>query len=124
MAKPVIKVLEKNIRSQIIGFLRGHKIYAYVQRNTGLKIKNRFGGEKWIKANKLGIPDIVGFFGKDWGLHAGKAVYVEVKRPGNNKINPHQELFLQQAEEAGCFALKAYSVKDVEEALKRWQISK
>jgi len=113
--------LERDVRKSIIAFLRGHKIYAYVQRNTGLKIRNKFGGEKWIKANKLGIPDIVGFFGKDWGEHAGKAVYVEVKRERNFKISPHQKMFIQTAREAGCFAMIAHSVLDVMEELKLWQ---
>ena len=113
--------LEKDVRKSIITFLRGHKIYAYVQRNTGLKVRNKCGGERWIKANKLGIPDIVGFFGPDWGEHAGKAVYVEVKRERNFKINPTQEEFLRVAREAGCFAMRAHSVLDVMEELKQWE---
>ena len=114
-------MLEKQIRAQIIRHLRGHKIYAYVQRNTGLKVENKFGGARWIKANMLGIPDIVGFFGASWGIHAGKAVYIEVKRPGNNRINPHQELFLSNAVAAGCFAIKAYSLEEVIKEIEKWQ---
>ena len=113
--------LEKFVRQHIIAFLRGHKIYAYVQRNTGLKVRNKCGREKWIKANKLGIPDIVGFFGASWGNHAGKAVYIEVKREKNYKVSPAQELFINTAKEAGCFAMIAHSMEDVQEELKKWK---
>ena len=113
--------LEKEVRKHIITYLRGHRIYAYVQRNTGLKIRNKCGGEKWIKANKLGIPDIVGFFGSSWGEHSGKAVYIEVKRAKNFKINPVQEEFINTAREAGCFAMRAHSIEDVQKELELWQ---
>lgn len=111
------KLLEADVKRQILDFLRFSGIYAYNNRNTGLYK----GDGKWIPAPMKGVPDIVGYFGPRWGQHKGRAVYVEVKRPGNNKKNPAQEFFLREAKESGCFALKAYSTEDVEKELALWK---
>lgn len=112
-----IKPLESDIKKQILDCLQSNGIYAYNNRNTGLYK----GNGEWIPAPMKGVPDIVGFFGVRWGQNKGRALYVEVKHPGNNKKNPAQDLFLQSAREAGCFSLKAYSVEEVERELLKWK---
>jgi hypothetical protein len=107
--------LESAIKRQILDLLHFSGVYAYNNRNTGL-----FTQGKWIPAPMKGVPDIVGFLSKRYGKNAGRAVYIEVKRPGNNKINPAQEEFLREALVAGCLAMKAYSAEEVSEELKKW----
>lgn len=107
--------LENVIKKQILDLLHFSGVYAYNNRNTGL-----FTNGKWIPAPMKGVPDIVGFLGKKYGANAGRAVYIEVKRPGNNKINPAQEEFLREAAAAGCLAMKAYDAESVQKELLKW----
>lgn len=67
----------------------------------------------WKQLGTLGMPkgisDII-------GIHRGRFLAIEVKRPGN-KLSDRQARFLRSVSDAGGIALVAYSVDDVIDGL-------
>ena len=112
------KPLEKNIQKRIISLLRFNGIYIYPSKCVGIPDKKAKGGLR--RAPVKGIPDLTGFFDKRRYPHlSGVAVYVEVKRPGED-LTINQRLFLETAKTAGCFAIVAHSTEEVECEIKKW----
>ena len=113
-----IKIYERDIKKQILSLVQHMGIYANNTRNTGT-FNPRAG--RFIPAPCKGIPDICGYFGKGWGANKGRAVYIEVKSP-TGKVSPHQQYFIDEAKENGCFAMIAWDVNSVIEELAKWKL--
>ena len=109
-----VKILERDVKKACLAYLHSQGVYAYNQRNTGTYDVRR---SVFIPAPMRGLPDIVGYFGRRWAGHAGRAVYVEVKSP-TGKPSPEQEFFIKEARESGCFACIAHGVDELEAELK------
>ena len=110
--------LERQIQKKILRCLRFNGIYAYPSKCVGIPDKKAKGGLR--KAPVKGIPDITGFFDqRRYPALKGVAVYVEVKRP-KEPLTFHQQLFLESAKTAGCFAMVAHSTEEVEAEMKKW----
>lgn len=101
--------LEKDIQKAIIAFLSAHpKISIYGRFNSGAAVSgDAKGGTRYTWFNSIkGFPDIHAM------LKGGRAVYIEVKRPGG-KVTPDQQRFIDKVEAHGAVAFIAYSVDDV-----------
>lgn len=90
---------ESEIQKSILAWLHLNRVFAYRTNNIGVPLKN--GGFR--PSPVKGLPDICGV------LPGGKALYVEVKRPGN-ALSENQELFINNAEKAGALCIVAYSL--------------
>ena len=111
--KPSTEPTEKEIQSAILDYLRLHPKVAFVGRfNRGVMQSSYQGRESYVQFNTLrGFPDIHGC------LKGGRALYIEVKRPGR-KPTEDQAAFLAKAEAAGALAITATSAEQVAEALR------
>ena len=108
------KPLEKDIQAAILQYLRLHPKIAFVGRFNSGAIQGEHNGQtRFIQFNSIrGFPDIHGM------LRGGKALYIEVKRPGG-KPTTDQEQFMNHATKHGAAGLIAYSLEDVIEFIKR-----
>lgn len=107
--------LEKDIQKAIIQFLSVHpKISIYGRFNSGTAITgDAQGNTRYTRFNSIkGFPDIHGM------LKGGRAVYIEVKRPGG-RVSDEQQEFIDKVSAHGAVAFIAYSVDDVIENFKR-----
>jgi len=107
--------LEKDIQKAIIQFLSAHpKICIYGRFNSGTAITgDGLGNTRYTRFNSIkGFPDIHGM------LKGGRAVYIEVKRPGG-RVSEDQQDFIDKVSAHGAVAFIAYSVDDVIENFKR-----
>jgi len=107
--------LEKDIQKAIIAFLSAHpKISIYGRFNSGTAITgDAQGNTRYTRFNSIkGFPDIHGM------LKGGRAVYIEVKRPGG-RVSDEQQEFIDKVSAHGAVAFVAYSVDDVIENFKR-----
>lgn len=101
--------LEKDIQKAIIAFLSAHpKISIYGRFNSGTAITgDAQGNTRYTRFNSIkGFPDIHGM------LKGGRAVYIEVKRPGG-RVSEEQQEFIDKVAAHGAVAFIAYSVDDV-----------
>lgn len=103
-------MLEKDIKRQIIQYLRFKNIFCWVQSNVG--IYDQASG-KYRKLNGIGqmkgVSDIL-------GIYKGRPLAIEVKTP-TGRLSEFQDHFLKQFEKAGGIAILARSVDDVEKVL-------
>jgi hypothetical protein len=107
--------LEKDIQKAIIQFLSAHpKISIYGRFNSGTAITgDAQGNTRYTRFNSIkGFPDIHGM------LKGGRAVYIEVKRPGG-RVSEEQQEFIDKVSAHGAVAFVAYSVDDVIQNFKR-----
>lgn len=102
------KVLEREVLRACIDLLAVHPKVALAYRvNTGaMRIDDRY-----VKFGAKGTPDIVGV------LKGGRALYVEVKRPGKMP-SPEQNAFLYAVNQAGGFACWVDSADKLNKLLK------
>ncbi len=63
---------------------------------------------------RAGIPDII-------ACHCGHFIGIEVK-DGDNKPSALQEAHIRQIRKAGGIGFVAYSVEDVKEELRKWNL--
>lgn len=112
IAKPAPLVSEKQIECAILEYLQLINITAWKQNSGCLKVENRFVRFATDARGRSvkGISDIPGY------LPGGRALYIEVKRPGKYPT-PDQKAFLKNAKESGCLAFVARSVQDVTDRL-------
>ena len=88
------KPSEQAIVNAVLKMCRLHPRVAMVWRqNVGMA---EFDGQP-VRFGFVGQPDICGF------LRTGRALFMEVKRPGR-KMTEAQAWFMQQAQDAGCCA--------------------
>lgn len=92
------KVLEKDIQSEILLYLKGDKTHL----GRGGVWVNMHGGSPCMNA---GLPDII-------GCYNGRFVAFEVKRPGG-RLTKLQELWLRRIRTAGGVAEVVYSREQV-----------
>jgi len=109
---------ETEIQAEILNLLKRRGIFAYNSKNQGT-----WNAAKscYIYHGLQGVPDITGF------LPGGRALYIEVKRPGENlregyftkagKYIPGQTDFRDIAIAQGTLYILARSIEDVESAL-------
>ena len=110
--------LEKDIQKAIIQFLSAHpKVSIYGRFNSGTAITgDAQGNTRYTRFNSIkGFPDIHGM------LKGGRAVYIEVKRPGG-RVSDEQQEFIDKVAAHGAVAFIAYSVDDVISAFKRFGV--
>ena len=110
--------LEKDIQKTIMDFLSAHPKVAFRGRfNRGTAITgDALGNTRYTKFNSVkGFPDIHGM------LKGGRALYVEVKRPGG-RVSEDQQEFIDKVSAHGAVAFIAYSVDDVIENFKRFGV--
>jgi hypothetical protein len=104
--------LESQIQRAILEYLRHHPKVAFAGRfNRGAVAASYRGRTSFVRFNTVaGFPDIHGL------LRDGRALYVEVKRPGARPTEAQQQ-FIEQAVLAGAVAIVATSIKDVQAVL-------
>lgn len=102
------KPLERDIQRAILDYLHRHPKVATVGRfNSGAAMGTYNNRVSYTRFNTIpGFPDIHGL------LKGGRALYIEVKRPGQ-KPTAQQAAFLQDAAYGGALAFVATSVEDV-----------
>lgn len=92
--------LERDIQKACLMLLRVHpKVELVWRQNSGtFTEQNQDGSMRYISAHSMpGLPDICGF------LKGGRALFVEVKRPGQQPTRL-QQIFLDRAKAAGALA--------------------
>ena len=116
------KVRESDVLRAIKAYLefRGFRCY---RRNTGGAYAMRLGGrEQFVRFSEPGAADLTG---REIGT--GRAIEVEVKRPGG-RTNPQRQLqqqaWLDLAKRDGCIAFRAASVEECEAALEAYGFPK
>lgn len=103
-------MLEKDIKRQIIQWLRWKGIFCWVQSSVGIWDAKDGKYRKMNGAGQMrGVADILGIF-------KGRPLAIEVKAK-RGVLSEHQAYFLAQFAEAGGIAIVARSVEDVEVAL-------
>jgi hypothetical protein len=107
-----LKPTENEVLSAVMDYLaiRGFKVY---KQRAG-KVKSERGG--WMQLAPRGASDLTG-----WHKATGRALQVEVKRPGE-KPTPEQYQWLEEACEARVIAFWCDSVDMAEELLERFGI--
>ena len=100
-------VLEQPVKKDILATLKGLGILAWDNRSN-----TRRG--RMVSSNK-GTADILGI------LRGGRLLAVEVKKPGAKlrKDQPDQDQWLQKADALGALVIRAESVGQVLDVLKR-----
>lgn len=103
-------LLEKDIKAQIIHFLKWKKVMCWVQSNVGIydPTKNKFRTLNGTGQRK-GVADIL-------GIHQTRMLAIEVKTP-RGQLSVHQWNFLRDVHQAGGIAIVACSVDVVEKCL-------
>lgn len=102
------KIYERDIKKQILQYMRYSGILCWNNRNTGLYDTRR---NKFIPAVMKGISDIIGV------MKGGRAIFVEVKTP-TNKPTFAQTVFLEQVRNQGAIGIVTYGLEDFLEKLK------
>ncbi len=92
------KILEKDIQSEILLYLKGNKTHF----GRGGVWVNVHGGSPYMNA---GLPDII-------GCYKGRFVAFEVKRPGG-RLTALQSRWLQKIRDVGGIAEVVYSREQV-----------
>lgn len=111
--RPSTEPTEKQIQDAVIAYLRAHPKVAWAHRfNRGAAIRSdEHGKAYYTKFNSCpGFADIHAL------LKTGRAMYVEVKRPGARPTED-QASFLRASAHYGALAIVATSIEDVEAAL-------
>jgi len=106
--------LEANIQSLILEYLpKDGRVGMFWRQNTGgATLPGRGGTKQFVKFGTKGVSDILGV------LEGGRALAIEVKRPGRPPTD-HQKNFMDAINAAGGLAFVATSVRDVTEHLDR-----
>lgn len=114
-AKPALNTepTEADIQRAILDYMRVHPKVAWAHRfNRGMAQGSYNGRESYVRFNTCkGFSDIHAL------LVGGRAMYVEVKRPGK-KATDEQADFLASCTAAGALALVACNIEDVMRALR------
>lgn len=95
-----VQPLERDIQKACLQLLRSHpKVAAVWRQNSGTFTEQNYDGStRYISAHTMpGLPDICGF------LKGGRALFLEVKRPGQQPTRL-QQIFLDRATAAGALA--------------------
>jgi hypothetical protein len=105
---------EADIQRAILRYLRLHPKVEFAGRfNRGAVAATYKGRTSFVRFNTIeGFPDIHGL------LRDGRALYVEVKRPGARPTEAQQQ-FIERAVRAGAVAIVATSLEDVQAVLDR-----
>lgn len=106
--------LEKDIQKAIKDYLTLLGIYCWKQGNAGIFTGNG-DKQRWIPTGLKGVSDILGIC-KD-----GRFLAIEVKRHGG-KVSPEQSLFQENIRRHGGVAFVAYSLDDVKENIKKFNV--
>lgn len=106
--------LESNIQSLILEYLpKDSRVGMFWRQNTGgAPLPGRGGAKQIVRFGTKGICDILGV------LNGGRALAIEVKRPGA-KPNTHQQRFIDSFNATGGYAFIATSVQDVVDQLNK-----
>ena len=95
------KLLEKDLQTQIMVWLRLNDFFCFKVNNVGIK---KMDGS-YIPVGMRGIADI-------HAIKYGKAIWIECKIKGN-KLSPFQKQFLDNVARSGGIAFCAYSLEEV-----------
>jgi hypothetical protein len=100
-----IKVLERNVLSQVLSYLRLKKCLCY-RMNTGAGIfQNKEGPRRFVKFGEKGMADILAFT-------KSSVIWCECKG-SNGKQSEYQKAFQQEVESFGHIYIVAHSIDDI-----------
>jgi hypothetical protein len=102
--------LEKEVQRDILDWLEKVGVWAW-RSNRGAFGATHNGKRRFVTFGCRGQSDISGV------LPGGRALFVEVKRPGGDGPTPDQQWFIDTANRSGGLAFVARSVLDVQRAL-------
>lgn len=105
------KLLEKDIQKAIKDYLMLLGIFCWKQNSGGIVKPNG----QYIPSGMTGVSDILGIC-KD-----GRFLAIEVKRDGG-KVSSEQSLFQENIRRFGGVAFIAYSIDDVKENIKKFNV--
>lgn len=117
------KVLEKDIQSDILKYLRSVNIFAwrnnsgFVPIGGGYSQFGTYSAPRRMQVGKAGLPDILGILGQNT-IYPGRFFAIEVKREGNT-TTPLQDEQIAKINEAGGLAIVAFSQSEVEKVITR-----
>jgi hypothetical protein len=103
--------LEKEVQRDILDWLERVGVWAWRQ-NRGAFAATHNGKRRFVKFGCRGQSDVGGV------LPGGRALFIEVKRPGGDGPTPDQQWFIDTANRSGGLAFVARGVAEVEAALK------
>jgi hypothetical protein len=104
---------EGTLVKAILAYLRSRGIPSWRCNVGAATFQDRRGGKRFVRFNPAGTPDILGTIPP-----TGRLIAVECKRLPNGPT-PEQCEFLEMLRSAGAVAVVAFTVADVEEALRR-----
>lgn len=117
---------EKVLENKILEYLSLKGIWAFKIKTMGTFDPRTGTFRRHSKWYKRGVSDIL-------GIYNGKFLAIEVKAPketsmdGTKKqagqLSSHQKSFLKEVEEQGGIGIVARSIDDLEQALKKQEIS-
>lgn len=102
-----LKILEKDIKRQILQYMRARGALIFVHDNVG--IYNHEKGVYQLRRGPermLGVADLI-------GIYKGKFIAIEVKQPGR-RLTSEQAVFLAQVKDQGGISFMATSVEDTQ----------
>lgn len=108
-------LLEKDIQKGIKDYLTLIGIFCWKQGNAGIFTGADQGKPRWLPTGLKGVSDILGIC-KD-----GRFLAIEVKREGG-VVSSEQKLFQENIRRYGGVAFVAYSLDDVRENLKKFNV--
>lgn len=103
----IMKLPEKIIVRQILGYLRAIGAYCGKVKTMGVKRGKTFCFDPFLLR---GMPDILCF-------HKSVLYFIECKTP-QNKQTPEQEIFQKQCQAAGIDYILAHSLEEVQAEIK------
>jgi hypothetical protein len=107
--------LESAIQTAILDYLLTKGYFVWRSNNAPIFDAKRQAFRAHGKYAPKGLPDICGVLGPVDDLDPGRALFVEVKRPGG-KLRPDQKAFMDKATAKGARCLVAFSLQDVIDA--------
>ena len=102
---------EQDLVNAILDWLRMHGAWAIRVNSGGKQVESKKGQKHFIRMAPAGTPDIFSVW------PGGLALLIECKLPGN-KPTELQNATLETIREIGGLAVVAYSIDDVEKALR------
>lgn len=107
----VIHLLEKDIKRDIVRYLKISGVFCWVTTTTGIWDPTKGYFRKRTGAGMMnGVADIL-------GIYKGLFIAIEVKRKPN-KPTKEQEFFLSEVKRQGGISMVAYSLEEVIERFK------
>jgi hypothetical protein len=112
-------ISETQIVHSILEYLDTLGITAWRANTGAMRRTKKDGSDYYCKFGFPGMPDIIGYVKKTFGVIETIPMFIEVKKIGG-KLSSNQKMFLDKAKKDGCIAMVAFSVDDVEKELEEF----